>query len=65
MSDTISSHYLTLIAEVDKVLSLVRTFWMEAKEDEEKRKHMNRLNELLDQRLSLMRAGEAASKIKL
>ncbi len=53
--------YVSLITEVDKVLSLVRAFWMEARDDGEKRKHMNRLNELLDQRIALMAKRDGVS----
>ncbi len=51
---TTLSHHATLIAEVDKVLSLVRGFWMDAKEPGEKTKYRVRLDELLDQRWALM-----------
>lgn len=64
MSDTLSTHYTTLIAEVDKTLSMVREFWMAARDEGEKRKNMARINELLDQRNSLMRAGRAAGEVK-
>ncbi len=63
MADTLSSHYANLIAEVDKTLAMVRPFWMEARDPGEKQKHMNRINELLDQRNSLVRAAEAAGKL--
>ncbi len=55
--------YDSLISELDKTLSMVRTFWMEARDDGEKRKNTNRLNELLDERLRLMSARDAASKL--
>ena len=65
MSNTLSSHYVTLIAEVDKTLAMVREFWMAARDPAEKQKNMNRINELLDQRNSLTRAGQAAGEAKV
>ncbi len=47
-------HYTDLIAEVDKTLSMIRSYWMEGRDAGEKSKHMTRINELLDQRLALM-----------
>ncbi len=58
-----TSSYLTLIAELDKTISMVRTYWMEARDDGEKRKTLNRLNELLDERLRLMSARDAAQSL--
>lgn len=46
--------YVSLISDVDKTLSMVREYWTEARDENEKRKHLNRLNELLDQRWALM-----------
>ncbi len=53
--------YTSLIEEVDKVLSLVRAFWMEARDPGEKTKHRVRLDELLDQRFALMVKRDAAN----
>ncbi len=58
-----TSSYLTLIAELDKTISMVRTYWMEARDDGEKRKNLTRLNELLDERLRLMSARDAAQSL--
>lgn len=50
------TEYSTLIAELDKTLSIVREMWMEASpESPEKRKAMLRLDQLLDERLRLMK----------
>ncbi len=61
-----TSHYDALIVEVDKTLSMVREFWLSAKTDhraDEERKNMNRINDLLDQRLSLTKARDAAAAL--
>lgn len=57
-----TSQYVTLISELDKTISMVRTFWNESRDDNEKRKNMNRINELLDERIRLMHARDAAEK---
>lgn len=62
---SLSTTYIDLIAEVDKTIDMVRPFWLEARDEGEKRKNLNRINELLDQRLSLMRARDAATEIKM
>ncbi len=60
MTPTFSDHYSTLLGELDKTLSMVRGFWIEARDDNERTKSMKRLNELLDERLRLMKARDAA-----
>jgi len=58
--------YLRLIVEVDKVLSLVREMWVESSDGSpEKRKHMKRLDELLEERMRLMRARDAMTTVKI
>lgn len=59
----LSAHYTTLITDVDNVLKVVGPIWLEAR-DEEKRKHMIRVNELLDQRIALMAKRDAVAEIK-
>lgn len=54
------SQYVALIAEMDKNLAMVRTFWIESRDDLEKSRNMKRLNELLDERIRLMKARDAA-----
>ncbi len=51
--------YSDLIAEVDKTLSMIRSYWMESRDEGEKRKNLNRINDLLDQRLALMAKRDA------
>lgn len=58
---TLLDHYNTLIAELDKTLSMVRGFWMEARCDTERTQSMKRIDDLLDERLRLMRARDAAA----
>lgn len=58
-----TSHYTTLIAELDKTLDMVRAFWLESRDDIEKGKNTKRLNELLDERLRLMKARDAIQTI--
>ena len=55
--------YTNLITELDHVLSSIRTVWMEAKTPEEKAKWHVRLDELLDERMRLMKARDASSKL--
>lgn len=47
-------HYIKLIEELDKTLSLVRSYWISGRDEFEKGKWMKRINELLDERLKLM-----------
>ncbi len=65
MSDTppLSSHYVYLIAELDKQLSMVRGYWIESRDEYETRRNLKRIDELLDERLRLMRARDAAKQI--
>lgn len=55
--------YIKLITELDRVISSIRTLWMEAKTSEEKTKWRVRLDELLDERLRMMKARDAAKTI--
>jgi len=51
----LKSEAVVLIAQLDAVISTVRIFWLDASPNSQERRHwMNRLNELLDQRLHLM-----------
>ena len=52
----------TLIGEIDKTLAMVRTFWIEARDDNERAKSMKRINELLDKRLELIAARDAGPR---
>lgn len=60
---SLASSYIHLIAEVDKTLDMVRAFWIESRDDGEKRKNQKRIDELLDERMRLMRARDAAKQI--
>lgn len=44
-----------LITELDKLLDMVRVLWIESRDDFERRKNGKRLDELLDERLRLMK----------
>ncbi len=46
---------VTLIAELDKMLSMMRGVWIEARDDGERTKSMERINGMLDERMRLMR----------
>ncbi len=63
MTASLHANYLTLIADFDKTIGMVRTMWMEAKDDAERAKMKTRLNELLDERLNLMRGRDAAAQV--
>jgi len=54
-------HYIKLIEEVDKTLSLVRVYWLDGRDEFEKSKWMKRINELLDERLKLMKLRDLES----
>lgn len=56
--------YTSLIEEVDKTLTMVRDFWMNARDAEEKRRNRVRLDELLDQRFALMQKRDATVEVK-
>lgn len=53
--------YLKLIAELDKVLSLTREMKLAARDGTEERKATKRLDQLLDERLRLMKLRDAES----
>jgi hypothetical protein len=55
--------YIKLIGELDRVLSQIRTLWMDGKTPEEKNKWRVRLDELLDERLRLMACRDAAKAV--
>ncbi len=62
---SLHSHYVNLIAELDKTLSMVRGWWMEAREGDPKRvEARKRLDELLDERKRLMGARDAAAIVE-
>lgn len=47
--------YTNLIVELDRVLSTLRGFWLEASGDTDKEKWRKRLDDSLDERLRLMK----------
>lgn len=51
----IREEYIKLIAELDTVIEHFRKTWMEAKTPEAKVEPYNKLNELLEKRLDLMK----------
>lgn len=55
--------YIALIAELDKTISMVRSFWIEARDEGEKRKNMLRLDQLLDERFRLMKLRDADAPV--
>ncbi len=61
---TIHDHYVTLIGELDKTIDLVRSFWIESRDDGEKRKNQKRIDDLLDERFRLMKARDAAALLQ-
>ena len=56
------NEYLKLIAELDKTLSMVRSLWLDANAAE-KTKWRVRLDELLDERLRLMKCRDALATV--
>lgn len=54
-----ATSYIKLIKELDSVLGMVRSLWMDATTVTEKARWMTRLNELLDERLRLMAERDA------
>lgn len=52
---------IRMIVQLDGVLSLTRTLWIEARTREDRAKYYAHLNSLLDQRLVLMKARDAAA----
>lgn len=57
------NEYLKLIAELDKTLSMVRSIWLDAKDAAEKTKWRVRIDELLDERLRLMKCRDALATV--
>lgn len=57
------NEYLKLIAELDKTLSMVRSLWLDANDAAEKTKWRVRLDELLDERLRLMKCRDALATV--
>lgn len=57
------SEYMNLIAMLDKRLELGRALWLEAKTPSEKAKRRIQMDGLLDERLKLMSARDAAKQI--
>lgn len=55
--------YIKLIGELDRVLSTIRTLWIEAKAPTDLTKWRVRLDELLDERIRLMNCRDAAKAI--
>lgn len=53
------SEYIRLIAEVDSVLSTIRGLWIDATTLAERERWRTRLDQLLDERLRLMRCRDA------
>ena len=54
-----NNQYVKLIEELDKTLSMTRTFWMDARSNDDKKKWYKRLDELLEERLRLMKLRDA------
>lgn len=52
---------VALIGELDRMIGMARTFWIEARDDNERTKSMTRINGLLDERLRLMKARDEAA----
>lgn len=51
---------VVLIAQLDQVLATVRAYWLEASPNSKERRHwLGRINQLLDQRLHLMKVRDA------
>jgi len=57
----IREEYIKLIAELDAVIEHFRKAWMEAKTPEAKVEPYNKLNELLEKRLDLMKKRDGHS----
>lgn len=53
------NEYIKLIAELDKTIAMIRTYWMDARDNSEKKKWRIRLDELLDERFRLMQARDS------
>lgn len=52
-------HYIKLIEELDKTISMTRAFWMEARSNDDVRKWYKRIDELLEERMRLMNLRDA------
>jgi hypothetical protein len=55
-----TNQYIKLIEELDKTISMTRTFWMDARTNEDKKKWHKRIDELLEERMRLMNLRDAA-----
>ena len=53
------NEYVKLIKELDKTLSMVRALWMESKTPDERGKWRGRIDDLLDERMRLMKSRDA------
>ena len=57
------NEYVGLITQLDGVIGQVRKLWMDERNSQEKKKHADKLNELLDQRVGMMKARDAAQQL--
>jgi hypothetical protein len=55
-----NNQYVKLIEELDKTISMTRTFWLDARTSEDKKKWYKRIDELLEERMRLMNLRDAA-----
>lgn len=53
------NEYVKLIKELDKTLSIIRALLLESKTPDEKAQWRGRIDELLDERLRLMKSRDA------
>ena len=60
---TMANEYINLIAGLDKVISEFRTLWMESKISDDTLKWKVKLDDLLDERMRLMKARDAAMTV--
>lgn len=58
------AQYLKLLSDLDKILGQIRLMWIEARNPSDRENWRVRLDQLLDQRLELMRARDAAAKVE-
>ena len=54
--------YVKLIEELDKTISLARSSWMDARSTDDTRKWHKRIDELLEERMRLMRLRDEKQK---
>jgi len=54
-----TNQYIKLIEELDKTISMTRTFWIDARTNEDKAKWYKRVDELLEERMRLMNLRDA------